>query len=109
MDAATGRRPGWCASLLWWPSQPPQILVLVLSTSSRVLDRTTRLRSVEPEVAALRRRFGHDRPRLNEAMIELYRSRGVDPWRESRPILVATVISVRYSWDASAGGPSRRS
>ncbi len=103
VDAATGQRPGWRAALLWWAvRQPPEVL-LSLSISSRVRDTTTMLRDVEPEVDELRRRFGHDRPRLNGAIMELYESRGVDPWRGYRPLLLAGVVAAAYSCTITAG------
>ena len=76
---------------------------MLLAASSRVRDTTTKLRAVDPEVDELRRRFRHDRPRLDEAIMELYRSRGVDPWRGYRPLLVAGVVAAAYGWTIAAG------
>ncbi len=58
---------------------------------------------MEPEVDELRRRFGHDRPRLYDAIYELYGSRGVDPLRGYRPLLVAGVMAAAYNWTVTAG------
>ena len=104
VDSVSGGRPGWRASLLWWAvRQPPEILLLPLSTSSRLRETTRKLREVQPEVDELRRRSRRDRPRLDEAIMELYRSRGVDPWRGYRPLLVAGVVAAAYGWTLTAG------
>ena len=104
VDAVTGGRPAWSASLLWWAiRQPPEIFLLPLSTSSRLRDTTTKLREVQPEVDELRRRFGRDRRRLDEAIMELYQSRGVDPWRGYSPLLLAGVVAAAYDWTITAG------
>jgi uncharacterized RDD family membrane protein YckC len=104
VDAVTGGRPAWRASLLWWAvRQPPEICLLPLSTSSRLRDTTTKLREVQPEVDELRRRFGRDRRCLDEAIMKLYQSRGVDPWRGYKPLLVGGVVAAAYGWTITAG------
>ncbi len=104
VGATTGRRPGWRASLLWWAvRQPPEILLLPLSTSSRVRGTTAVLRSMEPEVDQLRRRFSHDHPRLEEAIAELYQSRGVDLWRGYWQLLVVGGLAAAYTWTVTVG------
>ncbi len=50
-------------------------------------------RGLEPEVDELRRRLGHDPPRLYEAMMELHKASGVDPRWGCAPLLVAGVAA----------------
>ncbi len=57
---------------------------------------------LEPEVDELRRRLGHDPPRLYEAIMELHKARGVDPWWGSAPLRVAAAAAV-YGWTITAG------
>lgn len=104
VDAVTGGRPAWRASLLWWAvRQPPEILGLPISASPRLRDTTTKLREVQPEVDELRRRFGRDRRCLDEAIMELHQSRGVDPWRGYVPLLLAGVVAAACGWTITAG------
>ncbi len=59
-------------------------------------------RGLEPEVDELRRRLGHDPARLYEAIMELHKASGVDPWWGSAPLLVAGVAAP-YGWTITAG------
>lgn len=112
VDQATGGRPGWRAALLWWAlRQPPQALSIPLASSSRVRETTAKLREADPEAEELRRRFRGDRPRLDEAMMELYRARDIDPWSGYRPLFVAGLLAATYGCILTAGilrRPDRR-
>jgi uncharacterized RDD family membrane protein YckC len=112
VDAVTGERPGWRGSLLWWAlRQPPEVLLLPLSSSSTVNDTTAKLRELQPDVDKLRRRHWGDRSTLNDAIMHLYQSRGVDLWRGYRPLLVSGVVAAAYSSTITAGilmRPDRR-
>jgi uncharacterized RDD family membrane protein YckC len=112
VDELTGERPGWRGSLLWWAlRQPPEVLLLPLSSSSTVNDTTAKLRELQPDVDELRRRHWGDRSTLNDAIMHLYQSRGVDLWRGYRPLLVSGVVAAAYSSTITAGilmRPDRR-
>jgi uncharacterized RDD family membrane protein YckC len=112
VDEVTGERPGWRGSLLWWAvRQPPEILLVPLSTSSRLEDTTRKLREVQPEVDELRRRYRGDRSTLNDAIMRLYGSRGVDLWRGYGPLFVAGAVAAAYGSTMGAGilvRPDRR-
>ena len=104
VDVVTGDRPGWRGSLLWWAvPRPPEILLMPLATSSQLDETTRKLRDLQPEVDELRRRYPRDRSTLNEALMELYQSRGVDPWREYKPLLLAGLVAGAYGATIEGG------
>lgn len=112
VDDAIGGRPGWRAALVWWAvRQPPELLTIPLSTSSRVRETTAKLSEAEPDAKALRRRLRGDQPGLKDALTELYKSRGIDPWRGYRPLLLAGLVVAAYGCVLAAGiltRPDRR-
>ncbi len=108
MDDATHGRPGWRAALLWWAvRQPPELLTIPMSTSTRVRETTAKLWEAEPDAKALRRRFRGDQPGLKDAMTELYKSRGIDPWRGYWPLLFAGLLVAAYGCVLAAGVVTR--
>ena len=112
VDEVTGERPGWRSSLLWWAlRQPPEVLLIPLSASSQLDDTTAKLRELQPDVEELRRRYRGDRSTLDDAIMHLYQSRGVDLWRGYRSLLVSGVVAAAYSSTIAAGiliRPDRR-
>ena len=104
VDEVTGGRPSWRGSLLWWAiRQSPEVLLMPLLRSSQLHDTTTKLREVQPEVDELRHRHQGDQPALNEAVMQLYQSQGIDPWRVYRPLLMAGVVAAAYGSTMEAG------
>ncbi len=70
----------------------------------------TALEAVRPEADELRRRYGRDRRQLNEALLDLYKVRAVNPWAGWR-LVAAAMVGTAYETIVVSGvlrPPSRQ-
>jgi YidC/Oxa1 family membrane protein insertase len=57
-----------------------------------------RMRNLQPRLVALKDRYGDDRAKLNQAMMELYRTEKVNPLGGCLPILVQIPVFIALYW-----------
>ena len=57
-----------------------------------------RMRKLAPRMKALRERYGDDRQRLNQAMMEIYKTEKVNPLGGCLPILVQIPVFISLYW-----------
>lgn len=57
-----------------------------------------KMRTVTPRMKALKERYGDDRQRLNQAMMELYKKEKVNPMGGCLPILVQIPVFIALYW-----------
>ncbi|NIM70304.1 MAG: membrane protein insertase YidC [Xanthomonadales bacterium] len=57
-----------------------------------------RMRKLQPRIEALRERYGDDRQRMSQAMMELYKKEKVNPLGGCLPILVQIPIFIALYW-----------
>jgi len=56
------------------------------------------MRRMQPRMAALKERFGDDRQKLNQAMMELYKTEKINPLGGCLPILVQIPVFIALYW-----------
>jgi YidC/Oxa1 family membrane protein insertase len=56
------------------------------------------MRKMQPRMAALKERFGDDRQKLNQAMMELYKTEKINPLGGCLPILVQIPVFIALYW-----------
>jgi YidC/Oxa1 family membrane protein insertase len=59
---------------------------------------TARMRKLQPRIAQLKERYGEDRQRMSQAMMELYKKEKVNPLGGCLPILVQIPIFIALYW-----------
>jgi YidC/Oxa1 family membrane protein insertase len=59
---------------------------------------TARMRKLQPRIEQLKERFGDDRQRMSQAMMELYKKERVNPLGGCLPILVQIPIFIALYW-----------
>ena len=57
-----------------------------------------RMRKLQPRLTALRERYGDDRARMNQAMMELYKKEKINPLGGCLPILVQIPVFIALYW-----------
>jgi YidC/Oxa1 family membrane protein insertase len=57
-----------------------------------------KMRMLQPKIAALRERFGDDRQKMSQGMMELYKKEKVNPLGGCLPILVQMPIFIALYW-----------
>ncbi len=57
-----------------------------------------RMRAVQPRLAALKERYGDDKQRLNQALMELYKTEKINPLGGCLPILVQIPVFIGLYW-----------
>lgn len=57
-----------------------------------------KLRKVQPRMKALKERFGDDKQKLNQAMMELYKKEKVNPLGSCLPMLVQIPFLIAFYW-----------
>ena len=57
-----------------------------------------KMRLLQPKLASLKERFGDDRQRMSQAMMELYKKEGVNPLGGCFPILLQMPIFIALYW-----------
>ena len=66
--------------------------------SAKSYQSMARMRKLQPRVMALRERFGTDKQRMNQAMMELYRNEKINPLGGCLPILVQIPFFIALYW-----------
>ena len=56
------------------------------------------MRKMQPRMAALKERFGDDRQKLNQAMMELYKTEKINPLGGCLPILIQIPVFIALYW-----------
>lgn len=56
------------------------------------------MRKMQPRIAALKERFGDDKQKLNQAMMELYKTEKINPLGGCLPILVQIPVFISLYW-----------
>ena len=56
------------------------------------------MRKMQPRMAALKERFGSDKQKLNQAMMELYKTEKINPLGGGLPILVQIPVFISLYW-----------
>jgi len=57
-----------------------------------------KMRAVQPRMAALKERYGDDKQKLNQAMMELYRTEKINPLGGCLPIVVQIPVFIALYW-----------
>jgi len=57
-----------------------------------------RMRKVQPQMQALRERYGDDRQRLNQELMELYKREKINPLGGCLPILIQIPVFIALYW-----------
>lgn len=57
-----------------------------------------KLRKLQPRLEALKERYGDDRQKLNQAMLELYRKEKINPLGGCLPILIQIPVFIALYW-----------
>ena len=66
--------------------------------SEKQFKSMARMRQVQPRLAALKERYGDDRQKLNQAMMELYKKEKINPASGCLPILVQIPVFIALYW-----------
>ena len=56
------------------------------------------MRKMQPRMAALKERYGDDKPKLNQAMMEMYKTEKINPLGGCLPILVQIPVFIALYW-----------
>jgi len=75
-----------CVKLAFWPLQ---------AASYRSM---AKMKKVSPKLMALRERFGEDRVKMNQAMMELYKTEKINPLGGCLPIVVQIPVFIALYW-----------
>ncbi|GJM10682.1 MAG: membrane protein insertase YidC [Lysobacteraceae bacterium] len=57
-----------------------------------------RMRKVQPRIVALKERFGEDKQKLNQAMMDLYKTEKINPMGGCLPVLVQIPVFISLYW-----------
>ncbi|MFQ5937318.1 MAG: membrane protein insertase YidC, partial [Acidiferrobacterales bacterium] len=57
-----------------------------------------KMKRVQPKLQSLRERFGHDRQRMNQAMMELYKKEKINPLGGCLPIVIQIPVFIALYW-----------
>lgn len=89
----------------FWPSYAGAIVLLtvcVMTLLTPITIRSTKsmlaMRKLQPQVKRLQAEFRHDRQRLNEEMMALYRSNNVNPLGGCLPLLMQSPVFIVLFW-----------
>lgn len=79
------------------------ILTLIIKLAFFHLSATSyksmaRMRKVQPRILAIRERYGKDKQRMNQAMMELYKKEKINPLGGCFPILVQIPVFIALYW-----------
>ncbi|MEZ5464096.1 MAG: membrane protein insertase YidC [Lysobacteraceae bacterium] len=66
--------------------------------SEKQFKSMARMRQVQPRLQALKERYGDDRQKLNQAMMELYKKEKINPASGCLPILVQIPVFIALYW-----------
>ncbi|MDQ3979429.1 MAG: RDD family protein [Actinomycetota bacterium] len=94
VDQATGNVPTiGQVTVRWAIAAVPDVVSLLVrrSGAANEHDAMTAVEDIAPEIEALRQRHGGNRHAVNDALMQLYQDRGVNPMDACLPSLVAAV------------------
>ncbi len=79
------------------------LLTLVIKLAFYKLSETSyrsmaRMRAVQPKLAALKERYGDDRQRMQQALMELYKKEKINPLGGCLPVLVQIPVFIALYW-----------
>ncbi len=74
------------------------IKLLFFHLSAASYKSMARMRKLQPRLTQLRERYGDDRARLNQAMMELYKEEKINPLGGCLPILVQIPVFIALYW-----------
>ena len=79
------------------------IITLIVKTAMYPLTKAqytsmAKMRDLQPKIASLKERFGDDRQKMSQAMMELYRKEKVNPAGGCLPILIQMPIFLALYW-----------
>lgn len=57
-----------------------------------------RMRAVQPKLQALKERYGDDKQRLNQALMDLYRTEKINPLGGCLPIVIQIPVFIAFYW-----------
>ena len=57
-----------------------------------------RMRKVSPKLATIKERYGHDRQKMNQAMMDLYKTEKINPMGGCLPMLVQIPVFIALYW-----------
>src|SRR5690606_1174409 len=66
--------------------------------SAKQFQSMAKMRRVQPRLQALKERYGDDRQKLNQAMMELYKKEKINPASGCLPILVQIPVFIALYW-----------
>ncbi|MCB1559707.1 MAG: membrane protein insertase YidC [Xanthomonadales bacterium] len=66
--------------------------------SAKQFESMAKMRRVQPRLQALKERYGDDRQKLNQAMMELYKKEKINPASGCLPILVQIPVFIALYW-----------
>lgn len=84
---------GWAIILL-----TVSIKLLFFHLSAASYRSMARMRKLQPKLVALRERFGDDRTKLNQSMMELYKKEKINPLGGCLPILIQIPVFISLYW-----------
>lgn len=76
----------------------------ILPLTNKALVSQTAMREIEPEVRALREKYGNDRETLARKTLELYKEKKINPFSGCLPILIQIPIFLGLYWVFYAEG-----
>jgi len=74
------------------------VKALFYKLSEKSYRSMARMRKVGPRLAALKERFGDDRQKLNQAMMELYKTEKINPMGGCLPLLIQMPVFIALYW-----------
>jgi len=74
------------------------IKALFFKLSEKGYKSMARMKLVQPRIAALKERYGDDKQKLNQAMMELYKTEKINPLGGCLPILVQIPVFISLYW-----------
>lgn len=74
------------------------IKLLFFHLSAASYRSMARMRKLQPKLVALRERYGDDKQKLNQAMMEMYRKEKINPLGGCLPILIQIPVFISLYW-----------
>jgi YidC/Oxa1 family membrane protein insertase len=90
---------GWIGNWGWSIVFVTVLLKLIFYKLSETSYRSmARMRTVAPKLQAMKERFGDDKQRLNQALMDLYKKEKINPLGGCLPILVQIPFFIAFYW-----------
>ena len=74
------------------------VKLLLFPISAKGYKSMARMRTMQPKMAELRKRFGEDRQKMSEELMKLYKREGVNPLGGCLPMLVQMPVFLALYW-----------